>query len=45
MNYYCTEILEAGSDMNKLYQLFNSLTGTTLRKKLPDGFCDKDLAD
>lgn len=44
-NYYHTKILETGSDMNKLYQLFNSLTGTTLRRKLPDGFCDKDLAD
>ena len=44
-NYDHTKILEAGSDMSKLYLLFNSLTGTTLRKKLPDGFCDNDLAD
>lgn len=44
-NYYHMKILEAGTDINKSYQLFNSLTGTTLKRKLPDGFCDKDLAD
>ena len=45
VTYYRRKIQEAGSDMNKLYKLFNSLTGNIKKKKLPDGFTDKELAD
>ncbi|KAK3867148.1 hypothetical protein Pcinc_027371 [Petrolisthes cinctipes] len=44
-DYYLKKIQEAGSDMNKLYKLFDSLTGNVKKRKLPDGFSDKELAD
>ncbi|KAK3851286.1 hypothetical protein Pcinc_042057 [Petrolisthes cinctipes] len=44
-DYYLKKIQDAGSDMNKVYQLFDSLTGNVKKRKLPDGFSDKELAD
>ena len=43
--YYNKKIQEAGSDMNKLYQVLNNLTGSVRKKRLPDGFDDRVLAE
>ena len=39
------EINEAGNDMNKLYFILDNLTGYKKKKKLQEGFNNKELAE
>lgn len=41
---YQNKVVEAGSNIIKLYKVFDSLTGNKKVNKLPDGFSDDVVA-
>ena len=43
--YLMNKIKEAGNYMNKLYFILYNLTGYKKKKKLPEGFNNKELAE
>lgn len=43
--YYRDKTIEAGSNLNKLYNVLDNLTGSKKKHKLPEGYSDSELAD
>ena len=44
-DYFMQKTVEAGSNINKLYLILDSLTGNKKTNKLPEGFTDEELAN
>lgn len=44
-DFYKDKIVQAGSNMNKLYKVLENLTGNKKKAKLPEGYTDGELAN